>query len=262
MDSQAAGSERGAVGHCPPPPTHPDSCPTGAPVVSLKHRCSRGLFLNEIIAIVSNHRPQCGRASECWPQRAGDGSLSEFTIRSWVVTLRGTGVPNGSHRCLPDSSSWACIRTHTHTTHPHAGPSLPTKSGSYPKQLSPHPLQTSQLPLGKGVRARAWPQASTTRATTGQDTRQRTDTCNHGSGQLWPRCSRGTDPLPSLVATGRASAWPVGSPGPTVSGGAAQHNLGLRSWQPALPSSAPLLCSDSPPPPSKGLFLGSSRAAG
>lgn len=32
-----------ARGALPPtPPTHPDICPTGAPVVSLKHRCSRG----------------------------------------------------------------------------------------------------------------------------------------------------------------------------------------------------------------------------
>lgn len=45
------------------------------------------------------------------------------------------------------------------------------------------------------MRARPGLKASTTRATTGQDTRQRTDTCNHGRRAALAPPAEGTDPL-------------------------------------------------------------------
>ena len=104
--------------------------------------------LNEILAIVSNHRPQCGRASKGTGHRAQrDGSLRANPPsegHGWSPSA-GVGVSNAGHTGV-SLTVQAGTHPYTHTPPSHAGLSLPTKS----EWLSPHPPQTSQPPAGGG----------------------------------------------------------------------------------------------------------------
>ena len=159
--------------------------------------------LNEILAIVSNHRPQRGRASKGTGRRAqSHGSLranSPSEGHGWSPSGGGgrAGVPNVGHTGVSltvQAGTHPYTHTHTHT-HTHTPPSIPRRSViTYQvrvAQLSP----TADLTAARRSGARARPGLRHQRAPTQQDTHQRTNACDHGERAALPPPAEGTDPL-------------------------------------------------------------------
>ena len=227
--------------------------------------------LNEILAIVSNHRPQRGRASKGTGRRAqSHGSLranSPSEGHGWSPSGWGgggrAGVPNVGHTGVSltvQAGTHPYTHTHTHTPTPthhhpsHAGLSLPTKS----EWLSSHPPRTSQPPAGAGHGPGL---ASDTKEPPPSRTHTSAPTpVTTVSGQLCPRPQRGQIHCaagPACWAGQCPARWKSRpnclAPAQPTQPGPEQLGVGSATLFGSAPDSRP-----PPHAPSKGFFLGSS----
>lgn len=164
---------------------------------------------------------------------------------------------HGSHRCLPDSSSWACIRTHTHTTIP-CRPVITYQVRVLPQAAQPSPTAdltaARRRGCGPGLASRPQPpEPPPVRTHASAPTPATT-----AGGQLWPRRQRGQTHCAAGPACWAGQCLACRKSRPNCLAPAQPMQPGpeeLAAGSAILFPSAP----DSPHhPPSKGLFLGSS----
>lgn len=149
-----------------------------------------------------------------------------------MVTLGGTGVPNMGHTGVSLTVQAGHASVHTHTTIP-CQPIITYQVRVLPRAAQPSPTTdltaARRRGCGPGLASRPPPPKSPHRS--GHTPARR---------RLRPRQAGSSDP----AGRGDRPTVPLGQPaglgslGPTVWPRRSPCNLGLRGWQPALPSSS------------------------